>query len=236
MSRATCLFTATFLALSVSCSNAAMAQQQPVVVELYTSQGCSSCPPADAMFAELKGRDDVIAIALHVDYWDYIGWKDEFGNPAHEKRQRAYAAKAGRRSIYTPEMVVNGETDIVGVKPMLLSKAIAEYSAEVPVTAVSAQRSDNKLRIQAAKPDHDAGLIEIHILRLISAQKSKITRGENRGETYEYTNIAHSWQVVGTWDGQIALDMSLAVGGDDPIVVLLQEAGAGKIISAARLD
>lgn len=236
MSRATCLFTATFLALSVSFSNAAMAQQQPVVVELYTSQGCSSCPPADAMFAELKGRDDVIAIALHVDYWDYIGWKDEFGNPAHAKRQRAYAAKAGRRSIYTPEIVVNGQTDIVGAKPMLLSKAIAEHSAEVPITAVSAQRSDNKLRIQAAKPDRDAGLIEIHILRLISSQKSKITRGENRGETYEYTNIAHSWQVAGTWDGQTALDMSLAVGGDDPIVVLLQEAGAGKIISAARLD
>ena len=109
MSRAARFFSSAVLAVSVGFSSAAMAQQQPVVVELYTSQGCSSCPPADAMFAELKDRKDVIAIALHVDYWDYIGWKDEFGHPAHADRQRAYAAKAGRRSIYTPEMVVHGQ-------------------------------------------------------------------------------------------------------------------------------
>ena len=236
MSRAARLLAATVLALNVSFTGAAVAQQQPVVVELYTSQGCSSCPPADAIFSELKGREDVIAIALHVDYWDYIGWKDEFGDPAHAKRQRAYAAKAGRRSIYTPEMVVNGQTDIVGAKAMALSKAIAEHGAETQVTQLQVQRSENTLRIQAAVPANDAGTMDVHVLRLIPSQKSKITRGENRGETYEYTNIAHSWQVAGTWDGQSNLDMSLAVGGEDPIVVFIQEANAGKIIAAARVD
>lgn len=236
MSRAARFLTATVFAMSVSFSSAAEAQQQPVVVELYTSQGCSSCPPADAILSELKDREDVIAIAMHVDYWDYIGWKDQFGNPAHAKRQRAYAAKAGRRSVYTPEMVVQGQTDIVGAKPMRLAKAIAEHGANKPVTALNAVRTDNKLRIQATKPDSDTGVMEVHVLRLIPSQQSKITRGENRGETYEYTNIAHSWQVAGTWDGHAALDLSLALGGDDPVVVLLQEAGAGKIIAAARLD
>lgn len=236
MSRAARLLSATVLALNVSYPNVALAQQQPVVVELYTSQGCSSCPPADAMFSELKDREDVIAIALHVDYWDYIGWKDEFGNPAHAERQRAYAAKAGRRSIYTPEMVVNGQTDIVGAKPMVLSKAIAQHGAQKSLTELNAERSGNELRIQAATPVGETGMMDVHVLRLIPSQKTKITRGENRGETYEYTNIAHSWQVAGTWDGKSALDLSLAVGGDDPVVVLLQEAGAGKIIAAARLD
>lgn len=236
MSRAARILTATVLALNVSFSNAAQAQQQPVVVELYTSQGCSSCPPADAIFAELKNREDVIAIAMHVDYWDYIGWKDEFGNPAHAKRQRAYAAKGGRRTIFTPEMVVQGQTDIVGAKPMALSKAIAEHGATTPITAINTVWSDNKLRIQAAAPAKDAGVMDVHVLRLIPSQESKITRGENRGETYEYTNIAHSWQVAGTWDGKADLDLSLVVGGDDPIVVLIQEADAGKIIAAARLE
>ncbi len=236
MSRASRLFSSAVFAVSVSFSGAVLAQQQPVVVELYTSQGCSSCPPADAMFAELKDRKDVIAIALHVDYWDYIGWKDEFGHPAHAKRQRAYAAKAGRRSIYTPEMVVNGQTDIVGAKPMALSKAIAEHSAQVPVTKLIAKRSGSELRIQAPAPLRGVGEMEIHVLRLIPSQESMITRGENRGETYNYTNIAHSWQVAGSWDGQAALDLSLGVDGDDPVVVLVQEAGAGKIIAATRLD
>lgn len=217
-------------------ATAVTAQNGPVVIELFTSQGCSSCPPADAMLHDLAKRDDVIALALHVDYWDYIGWKDEFGNPAHAKRQRAYAAKAGRRSIYTPEMVVNGQTDIVGAKAMALFKAIAEHGAETQVTQLQVQRSENTLRIQAAVPANDAGTMDVHVLRLIPSQKSKITRGENRGETYEYTNIAHSWQVAGTWDGQSNLDMSLAVGGEDPIVVLIQEANAGKIIAAARVD
>lgn len=236
MSRMSRLFTASAFALCSGIAAPVFAQQQPVVVELYTSQGCSSCPPADKIFAQLSDREDVIAIALHVDYWDYIGWKDEFGHPDHAVRQRAYANAAGRRSIYTPEMVVNGQTDIVGAKPMVLSKAIAKHKSDAPRTALQATRTQNTLSIKADVPTGGVTAMDVHVLRLIPSKRSVITRGENRGETYEYTNIAHSWQVAGTWDGAAPLDMTFAVGGDDPVVVLLQEADAGPIIAAARLD
>ncbi len=114
------------------CAVAAFAQgtDNPVVVELFTSQGCSSCPPADAILGDLAGRDDVIALALHVDYWDYIGWKDTFADPSYTKRQRAYARVAGARNIYTPQMVVGGMDHLVGVRPMELSDLIERHNAK----------------------------------------------------------------------------------------------------------
>ncbi|KIN71866.1 DUF1223 domain-containing protein [Sulfitobacter guttiformis] len=236
MSRASRTLSTVALVLNICLAVPAGAEQSPVVVELYTSQGCSSCPPADEIFSELDDRDDVIAIALHVDYWDYIGWKDEFGQPAHAVRQRAYAAKAGRNSIYTPEMIVNGTTDIVGAKPMALSKAIAEHQAKPLRTALLAQRNETALRIQAQVPTGSVVPMEIHVLRLFPAKNSEITRGENRGRIYTYKNIAHSWTVAGAWDGTAPLDMSVAIDGTDPVVVLVQEAGAGPIIASARLD
>jgi len=223
---------AVWTVLAVPC----LAQQQPVVVELYTSQGCSSCPPADAILKELGGRDDVIAIALHVDYWDYIGWKDAFGHPAHADRQRAYAAHAGRRSVYTPEMVVQGQTDIVGAKPMALSKAIADHQAMEQRMTLEAQRSGQTLRVQGAIPSGNVVPMEIHVLHITPVQTTEITRGENRGNTFEYTNIAHDWRVAAVWDGRAPLDLEIVVRGTDPVVVLVQEADAGPIVAAARLD
>lgn len=212
------------------------AEQRPVVVELYTSQGCSSCPPADAMLTELNKRDDVIAIALHVDYWDYIGWKDAFGDPAHAQRQRAYASKAGRRSIYTPEMIVNGTTDIVGAKPMALADAITKHKATSPLMRLDATRDGASLHLSGSVPATAIGPMEVHVLQVIPVHSTKITRGENRGKTIEYSNIAHDLRVVGTWDGQTALDLSVDLSGNDPVVVLVQEAGAGPIVAAARVD
>lgn len=212
------------------------AEQRPVVIELYTSQGCSSCPPADAILGELSDRSDVIALALHVDYWDYIGWKDEFGDPAHAQRQRAYASVAGRRSIYTPEMVVNGVTDIVGAKPMAVSDAISLHKAKAPRMSLDVERSGDTLVINGSVPTGNIIPMEVQVVRVIPKQQTKITRGENRGGTYEYTNIAHDWQNAGTWDGQSPLDLSMPVTGDAAIVVLVQEAGAGPIVAAARLD
>jgi len=144
------ILTTTALSFSAGIAAPAYAEQRPVVVELYTSQGCSSCPPADEILSSLNGRDDVIAIALHVDYWDYIGWKDEFSSPAYAERQRAYASQAGRRSIYTPEMVVNGQTDIVGAKPMALADAINEHKAAVQQMTLDVTRNEGHL-IAAAR-------------------------------------------------------------------------------------
>src|SRR5918996_4983900 len=106
----------------------ARAQTNPVVVELFTSQGCSSCPPADALLAELAGKDGVIALALHVDYWDYLGWADSFASPAFTARQRAYAKKAHSRTIYTPQMIVQGEDRLVGSDDEMVLARIKERS------------------------------------------------------------------------------------------------------------
>ena len=236
MYRAVNILTAGLLAAGSSFSTAALAEQRPVVVELFTSQGCSSCPPADAIFSELGGRDDVIAIALHVDYWDYIGWKDEFGDPAHADRQRAYAAKAGRRSIYTPETIVNGQTDIVGAKPMVLSKAIASYKEAGVRMRLDVERAQGQVQISGTVPSGTVSAMEVHMLHVIPSHVSKITRGENRSKTIEYTNIAQDMKTVATWDGKSPLNLSLEASSDQPLVILVQEAGAGPIVAAARID
>ncbi len=226
----------TALGLVLSFTAPARAEQRPVVVELFTSQGCSSCPPADAMFDELQTRDGIIAIALHVDYWDYIGWVDEFGDPAHAARQRAYAQAGGRKSIYTPQMLVNGQTDIVGAKPMALGKAIAEHMAQDLKVALEINRTGDTVSVAARALAGGLGPMEVQLLRLIPSATTVIARGENRGRTIEYTNIAHGLRVIGSWNGQGPLALSAQVSGDDPVVVLVQMKGAGPIVAAARID
>lgn len=234
MTRLFSLMTASLIGFSAPLA----AEQVPVVVELYTSQGCSSCPPADAILSEISDRDDVIAIAMHVDYWDYIGWKDEFGNPDYAKRQRAFANTAGRRTIYTPEMVVNGVTDIVGARPMKVSEAIAKHKERAPRMTLDTKRSGDSLYIKGSAPSGGAKAMDVHVLRIHKKKETKITRGENRGKTLAYHNIAHDWQTVVTgWNGTSPLDVTVqGVTGDAPVVVLVQEAGAGPIVSAARLN
>lgn len=211
------------------------AQNSPVVVELYTSQGCSSCPAADAILHELADREDVIALALHVDYWDYIGWKDTFGDPAHSERQRAYATAGNRRSIYTPEMVVNGQTDIVGAKAMALSKAISEHAQATPRVGLDITRDGANLNIAAQKLGAVTGPMTVHMLRYSPREVMQITRGENAGKTIEYANIVEGWQVLATWDGASPLTMAAAAPGDKPAVVIIQAENAGPILAAARL-
>mgnify|MGYP000680805641 CR=1 FL=1 len=120
----------------------------PVVVELYTSQGCSSCPPADAFLErELAERDDVIALALHVDYWDYIGWKDDFADPAYTRRQRSYAHAAGHRTIYTPQMIIGGVDHVIGSHPSEVKGFIAQHEKLASDVSVTLERNGDSLEI-----------------------------------------------------------------------------------------
>jgi len=208
--------------------------QSPVVVELFTSQGCSSCPPADKLMHELAKRDDVIALALHVDYWDYIGWKDEFADPDYAKRQRGYAIEAGRRSVYTPQMIINGVTDIVGARPMDLSKAIAEHGARPAPVNLQVVRQGTTVSISAAPAQADGPLV-VHMLRYTPARTSKITRGENAGHTLTYANVAEDWKILAEWDGVTALALDAVAEGDQPVVVMVQEGLHGPILAAAQL-
>jgi len=223
------------IAAAICLATPLAAQDTPVVVELYTSQGCSSCPPADKILHELAEREDVIALALHVDYWDYIGWKDPFGNAAHAERQRAYARVGHRRTIYTPEMVVQGVTDIVGAKPMKLSEAIAAHAKVAPKVDLTLTRDGDELRINAKALEALDGPLTVHMLRYSALQTTEFKRGENRGNTLQYANVVEGWTVLGEWDGGSPLRMKAAVTGDLPSVVILQQSDAGPILAAARL-
>lgn len=206
----------------------------PVVVELFTSQGCSSCPPADELMQELADRDDVIALALHVDYWDYIGWKDKFADPAHTERQRTYAQVAGRRSIYTPQMIVNGQDSIVGVRAMDLAEAIQAHKEQDAGISLHVSRNGDSLEVRAQnRAGHDA--MVVHMLRYLRDREVSITHGENAGRTLHYTNIVKDWQVLAEWSGDDDLAVETEVRGDEPVVVLIQTAEQGPILAAARV-
>jgi hypothetical protein len=213
----------------------AQSSDYPVVVELYTSQGCSSCPPADAVLAKLAGRDDVIALALHVDYWDYIGWKDTFGDPANAKRQRAYAQVAGARNVYTPQMVVAGEDHLVGVRPMELSDLISAHGKKASPVDLAATRNGGSVHIEAAATSGLPNGAMIQIVRYLPKANVAIERGENAGRSVTYTNIVESWKRLADWDGRNSLSMDVDVPGKSPIVVIVQEPGPGAVLAAVRL-
>lgn len=215
-------------------AGAVAAQGNPVVVELFTSQGCSSCPPADDILAELGDRDDVIPLALHVDYWDYIGWKDEFAQHAFTQRQKAYARTGGWKMIYTPQMVVNGVDDVVGSRPMKLNKLIRKH-ADAPSHVDLDLTRDGAHVVIRAEADGALRPCDIHVVRYLPEQQVQIVRGENAGRTLTYTNIARGWDVVARWDGRGVYEGKVEVGEGAPVVVLVQDPADGHIVAAARL-
>ena len=208
----------------------------PVVVELFTSQGCSACPSADRMLAKLAARDDVLALALHVDYWDYIGWEDVFADPAYTKRQKAYAHAIGERMIYTPQMVVQGEERVVGTRPAALLEAIGDHSGGGDAVDLRAERRGAAVRVEAqARAPFEPPLV-VQLVRYEPHRTVAITRGENAGHTLDYANVVTEWKAVGRWDGRAPLALDLDAPGDAPAAVLLQEPGPGPIHAAARAD
>ncbi|MEO0389338.1 MAG: DUF1223 domain-containing protein [Pseudomonadota bacterium] len=228
----TCFFRAA-LAIWLALGAAAQADS-PVVVELYTSQGCSACPPADKMLHDLAQREDVIALALHVDYWDYIGWKDEFADPAHGERQRAYAQRAGRRSIFTPQMIIGGVDSVVGPRAMQVADAISQHkSAPAPVN-LTLTRSQGTLSIAAPAADKP-GPYTVQLVRYTPQRQAKITRGENAGHTLSYANVAEGWTILTEWSGEAPLSLDIPLSGDAPVVVLAQHGTDGPIAGAAQL-
>ena len=207
----------------------------PIVVELFTSQGCSSCPPADAMLADLARMDGVIALALHVDYWDYIGWPDTFASAHHSARQEAYARAAGERMVYTPQIILNGQDRVVGGDAFaVMEKLQAHADATTPVD-LRVEREGGELQIEA-DPVPLAYPLEVMLVRYVPEDEVVITGGENAGLTMAYHNIVTSWERLGHWDGTEPLSMTHEIDGTEPAVVLLQEPGPGPIRAAAKVD
>lgn len=206
-----------------------------VVVELYTSQGCSSCPPADEYLAMLVADPRVIPLALHVDYWDYIGWKDQFANPQFTDRQKSYARAAGSRTIYTPQMIVGGQERVEGHQPEELATLVQAHLAAGRPVSLRLERNGSGVRIIAEADPPLTEAVRIQLVRYIPKQTVEIESGENAGKTVTYHNIVTSWQVLGEWGGQAPLDIEAEAEGDEPVVVILQNSGPAEILAAARL-
>jgi hypothetical protein len=241
------------------------AGERQVVIELFTAQGCAACPPADAMMAQLAMREDVIALALHVDYWDYIGWADTFALPEHAERQKRYARRNGHSTIYTPQVIVNGDDVIEGYRVMQVMNAIDHHrrqKAEIILELTRAPSGALEIRAHRDEQAQDAPLIAarpgaemadtafaaraqtvpdaqaalvLHLIRYAPTAMVEIESGENAGRRGEYHNIVTSWQTIATWDMRAPLEMSVQIDGMDPLVVVAQERGQGEIVAAARL-
>ena len=175
------------------------------VVELFTSQGCSSCPPADALLTSLADRDDVVALAYHVDYWDYIGWEDTFGDKGFSDRQRAYAKSWGSSRIFTPQMVINGAEGVVGSRRDEVQDAVT--SAQLPLAVTLAAEDDMlKLRVPADAALEDA---TIWLVRYLDRADVAIDKGENAGKSMVYTQVVVDRQVVGIWEADAGAEIKL---------------------------
>ena len=208
---------------------------QTVVVELFTSQGCSSCPPADRILSELAGRDDVIALALHVDYWDYLGWKDKFAIPDHTNRQRSYVRAIGKNTIYTPQMVIGGRDHVIGSRPMKISRLLQKHAAQDARVNVVARRNGDQISIEATPAGTAALPAVIDLVTYLPEATVDVLRGENAGRTLTYHNIVRDWARLGTWNGKSAFRATAQVPEGVPVVVLVQARNSGPILGAHRL-
>lgn len=208
----------------------------PVLVELFTSQGCSSCPPADEILGQLTDRDDVVALSLHVDYWDYLGWKDPFASPAFSERQRAYARAAEKTMIYTPQMVVGGRDHVVGTKAMKLAADIQRHAELPDRVQLEVGRTGDTLKIKADMLVDINSDVMVYLVRYDPKKTTKIIKGENSGKTLDYHNVVTDWTALGRWTPSAPLTEEVKISGDNPAVVILQEGMSGPILSVARID
>lgn len=229
MTRMGSIFVAALLAFSGSAQ-----AQNAVVVELFTSQGCSSCPPADRLLGELAQEDNIIALGFHVDYWDYLGWKDEFASPEHTKRQRAYAHAIGERTIYTPQMVIAGQTHVVGSRGMKVAKAIQKHAERAMPITVRLERNGGTVTVQASSREAVPNVV-VQLATFSPKESVDIRRGENRGKTLSYHNVVRKIAPIGTWDGQGTFRATANVAGNAPVVVLIQAGKGGAILGASEL-
>lgn len=209
----------------------------PVVVELFTSQGCSSCPPADALLGELAKRPDVVALSLHVDYWDYIGWKDPYASPITTRRQRTYAHAMGKPMVYTPQMVIDGRVETVGSQAADVERLIAESRANPKLPIVFRRdQSGYYVELPAGRNPSPAPAT-IWLVLYDSRQETAVERGENAGTSLVDHNVVREWRKIGSWNGS-AMKVALGVSEEmealhDGCAVILQAGDVGPILGAA---
>ena len=235
------------LLLSAPLVHAQTAQKPKAVVELFTSQGCSSCPPADALMVELSQDPDVVALTLPVTYWDYLGWKDTLGQDAFSKRQKLYAKARGDNQIYTPQAVINGTSHMIGSEKSEIRKRIADITTDPLDAAITLTEDGGTLRIALAPlPGAPETSGSVWVLPTSRAVTVPITRGENQGKTVSYANVVRALMRVGSWDGKageirVPIAATQAPDADGYVVIVQAEKPGrfgytypGEILAAAR--
>lgn len=222
-------------------AHGAAAGEARAVIELFTSQGCSSCPPADKLLGQLSSDPSLITLSLPVDYWDYLGWKDTLALHSHTLRERAYAEVRGDRAVYTPQAVINGKVAVVGNDRDAIDRAIAASGSalHVPVTL---KIDGGKVVADVAGGQGTAGRAEVWLCPTTGQAVVKIMRGENTGHEIAYTNVVRGWIKLGDWSGQaqsFSAPLSDVSGeGIDGFTVLVQRGVAAKpgaVIGAAHI-
>jgi hypothetical protein len=208
------------------------------VLELFTSQGCSSCPKADAMLTEMSQRPDVVALAYHVDYWDYIGWEDTFGAKENSDHQRDYATSWGSSRIFTPQLVINGKGGLVGSKRDAVNSALGGATLPLDVRLIAS--ADDMLQVSVpGRPGEGDAMI--WLVTFLDRADVAIERGENEGKRMAYTQIVTGRQVLGMWKADAGAELTLPLsevltGRSNGAVILIQEDHnglPGPIIGAA---
>lgn len=211
----------------------------PWVIELFTSQGCSSCPAADAYLGRLAKRPDIVALSFHVDYWDYIGWKDPFASHETTERQRAYARVLKQRYVYTPEMVVDGIGDDTGQASAIDALlALAAQRAPRRATPTLSRDASGALTIKLDAFRLEAGPADVLLAVYDRKQSTPVSRGENGGQTLDNFNVVRRFETLRQWDGAPAA-WTVPTGPlqhGQGIAVLVQHADHGAMIGANKLD
>lgn len=214
------------------------ADMPPVVVELFTSQGCSSCPPAEAFLNELADEEGIIALELHVDYWDYIGWADPFASPEITQRQRDYASDLALRYVYTPQMVIDGRHNAVGSHRQQVRAAIGQATLRGKPLALEYVEGEPDTIVIPAGPS-PAGGATVWLAVFDGRHETAVERGENSGRTLTNRNVVRELVELAVWTGErleIPLDMEqMAERGRAGCAVLVQEGRTGPIIGAAAM-
>ncbi len=223
-------FASSLAALAMLVSAESVRADGPVLVELFTSQGCNSCPPADAYLGDLAKRKDVVALAFHVDYWDQLGWKDPFADAAWTRRQRQYSRALRTTQIYTPQMVIDGGVHAIGSDRASVERLIGD-AAKRQRPAVALKRAPDGLDLRI----DGQGEGEIWVVGYDPRHETKVPRGENAGKTLAEFNVVRGIRQVDAWKGG-ALSRMLAAAELPPgaaHAVLIQEAGLGRVLAVA---
>ncbi|MEL7304081.1 MAG: DUF1223 domain-containing protein [Pseudomonadota bacterium] len=210
------------------------------VVELFTSQGCSSCPPADKLLSGMAERRDIVALSFNVDYWDYLGWKDTLAKPAFTKRQRNYARFRGDGEVYTPQAIINGKSHIVGSDSVALASALKSAKRRAgPELTIAREGSRVSITISGLA-ERGGRKATIWVAAVQPKAKVKIRHGENSGRVITYRNVVRDLIPVGTWIGEektIEIDeRMMSRHGAEACAILIQSGSTGPILAAEWLS